>query len=71
MSLEILQDPRVRATEHRDLHGMGAAQTALELLMGLPFLLGTWGCAARGLWLASLASSASRPVAVGRAGATT
>ena len=54
MSLEILHDPRVRATEHRDLHGMGAAQTALELLMGVPFVLGSWACAARGWWLASL-----------------
>lgn len=54
MSLDILHDPRVRATEHRDLHGMGAAQTALELLMGVPFVLGSWACAARGWWLASL-----------------
>ena len=54
MSLEILTDPRVRATPYQDLRGMSATQTLRELSMGAPFLVGMWLCAARGWWLPAL-----------------
>src|SRR5262249_14784394 len=54
MSLDILRDPRIRSIEWRDLAWVNAWETARELLISLPWLLGSWLLARYGLYVPAL-----------------
>lgn len=57
MGLEIMTDPRIRAIEWRDLRHLSHRQTAWELSLFVPWIVGSLLFAARGWWIAALGCS--------------
>lgn len=57
MSLEILQDPRVRSVEWKDLLHLNKLDVVMELTISLPWLLASWWFAEQRLYIGALICS--------------